>query len=254
MKDKKIENMKTGGKILGDVLSELVKSIRPGMTEIGLDRQAEELITAKGAKPGFKLVPGYKHTLCVSTNDAVVHGIPSSRVFKPGDVVGIDCGVYFGGYHTDMAQTVYLASEGPKNAEIERFLKAGEDALFAGIDQARGGNRVGNISASMQAIIEGSGFSVVRSLVGHGVGRELHEKPDIPGFLSSNTEETPLLKPGMTIAIEIIYNMGGAEVVYKGEDDWTIVTADGKISGLFERSILITDRKPVILTPLASNR
>ncbi len=249
MNNIKVKNMKEGGKILGDVVSELVKIIKPGMSEIELDKKAEELIVAKGGEPGFKLVPGYNNTLCISTNDVVVHGIPKSRILKQGDVVGIDCGVYFGGYHTDMAQTVYLAPEGPKNAEIVRFLRAGEAAMNAGIDQARSGNRVGHISRAMQKVIEGNGYSVVKSLVGHGVGRQLHERPEIPGYLARKVEKTPLLKSGMTLAIEIIYNMGSADVAYTQDDDWTIVTSDGKISGLFERSIFVRDGEPLILTP-----
>lgn len=243
--EKEIEVMREGGRILAEVLWEVLQKVKPGVSEIELDKMAEKLILKKGGKPGFKMVPGYNHTLCISTNETIVHGIPGTYKFKEGDVVGIDCGVFYKGFHTDMSETVSLGSL--KNSEINLFLKTGKEALNKGIEKAILGNRIGDISKAIQEIIESSGYSVVRSLVGHGVGRELHEDPEVPGFLDKEISETPALKVGMTIAIEVIYNMEAPDVVYS-QDGWTIKTADGGISGLFERTIAITDKGTEILT------
>ena len=252
-----IEIMKEGGKILAETLSEVLNYIKPGVSEIKLNQLAEKLILKKGAKPAFRMVKGYNHTLCISTNDAVVHGVPSDYKFKEGDVIGVDCGVYYRGFNTDAAHTVRVQSSkfpaspaGGKvqSDEVDRFLRIGEKALEEAIKVAKAGNRVGHISKTIQDIIEGNGYSVVRSLVGHGVGKKLHEDPEVPGFLDTKIEETPSLKDGMTIAIEVIYNMGKSEVMYKGDDKWAIRTADGSISGLFEKTIAISAGNPVILT------
>jgi methionyl aminopeptidase len=251
----KIENMTRAGEILSGVLSDLTKSVKPGITELELDSLAEKLILKKGAFPGFKKVPGYKHSICVSVNDVVVHGIPTKRVLSEGDIVGIDCGVYLGGYHTDMAETVVVKSPKLKvKSPIGRFLEVGKRAMFAGIKQARAGKRVGDISQAMQKVIENAGYSVVRNLVGHGVGKSLHEAPEIPGYLAGKIEDTPKLTEGQTLAIEIIYNMGKPGVVYAGNDDWTIVSEDRSISGLFERTILVEKGMPRLLTRLEGDR
>lgn len=248
--DQEIKIMKAGGKILADVLFEVLEHAKPGISELELDQLAEKLILEKGGEPGFKKVEGYKHTICVSTNDVVVHGIPTNYVLKEGDKVGIDCGVYYKGFHTDMAQTIKIKDEGLmiKHDEVGRFLKTGERAMWEGIKAAKLGNRVGDISKAIQGVVEGQGYSVVRSLIGHGVGKELHEDPEVPGFLDVPIEKTPELKSGMTIAIEAIYNMGKNDVVYSDGDGWTIRTQDGSLSGLFERSIAITSDGPLILT------
>lgn len=256
----KITQMEKAGKILGDVLSEVMDFIKPGVTELEIDALADKLIAQKGGFPGFKKVPGYHHATCISTNDVVVHGIPTDRVVEEGDIVGVDCGVWLNGYHTDMAETRRVSTVNESNKltvdeeKIDKFLNTGKKALFAGIKQAMPGNHVGDISKAIQDIVEGSGYKVVHSLVGHGVGRELHESPEIPGYLEKTIEKTPLLKPGMTIAIEVIYNMGSAEVVYTEGDDWTIVTEDGEVSGLFERTVLITEKGPKIITRYASDK
>ena len=258
--DKQIEDMRHGGKILAEVLLEVLKHAKPGVSELELDKLAEELIIKKGGEPGFKRVDGYNHTICISINSVVVHGIPTNYKIKEGDVVGIDCGVLYNGLNTDMAETIYVKSQkskvlvkgqsssGRKSSEIDKFLETGKRALDEGIRQARVGNRVGHISKAIQSIVEGEGYSVVESLVGHGVGEDLHEDPEVPGFLSGDINGTPLLKENMTIAVEVIYNMGGKDVVYRGDDNWTISTADNSISGLFERTIVITKRGPVFLT------
>ncbi len=238
--------MRKAGRMLGEVLEETLKNVKPGVTELALDTIAEKLTFEKGGEPGFRKVPGYKHTICVATNSVVVHGIPKERKLVEGDIIGIDGGVFLEGFHSDMAETVAVGNVKP---ELKKFLQAGKDAMYAGIRQAKAGNRVGDISQAVQEIVEKQGgYSVVRSLVGHGVGRELHEDPQIPGYLEKKIEHTPLLEAGMTIAVEVIYNMGGRKVVYEGSDDWTIESEDGSLSGVFERTIVITEAGPELLT------
>lgn len=254
----KIQAMRAGGKILGDTLSYLVKNVKSGMSEIEIDKMAENFIVKRGGEPGFKRVEDYKNTICISINNVVVHGIPTARKINEGDIVGIDCGVFYEGYHTDMSETVKIlngrAQIFRKGTEVksgtDKFIKTGKIALFEGIKQAKAGNRVGNISSKIQEIVEGEGNSIVRSLVGHGVGKNLHEEPEVPGYLKGKVESTPELTEGMTIAIEVIYNMGKNGVSYAGEDDWTIVTSDGSNSGLFERTVLVQNGEPEILTKL----
>lgn len=245
---KEIESMKKGGHMLAVALQEALDAIRPGITEGELDKIVEKSIRAQGGEPGFMRVPGYHHTICTATNEVIVHGIPGPYALKKGDVICIDAGVYYDRLHTDMAETVIVGGEEAADPKVVEFLETGKKALLAGIEQAKGGNRVGHISQVIQEIVEGKGYSVVRTLVGHGVGKELHEEPEVPGYLHGKLERTPLLKPGMTIAVEVIYAMGGPDVVYANDDGWTIRTADNSLSGVFERSILITEGKPVVLT------
>ncbi len=242
---KEVEVMQRGGKILAEVLFETLSNVKPGISELELDKIAEDLIIKKGGTPGFKLVEGYHNTICISVNDVVVHGIPTNRKIKDGDVVGIDCGVFFEGFHTDMAETIAV---GDVSSEVHKFLKTGKFAMEQGIERAILGNRVGDISEIIQSIVEKEGYSVVESLVGHGVGKELHEDPEVPGFLIDDIKDTPELKENMTIAVEVIYNMGKKGVVYGGDDGWTISTADRSLSGLFERTIVITKSGPMVIT------
>ncbi|MBI4089485.1 MAG: type I methionyl aminopeptidase [Candidatus Levybacteria bacterium] len=241
-----IEIMRQGGKILAYVLSELANYIKPDISELDIDRLAEKLILEKGAVPGFKKVDGYKHATCISTNDVVVHGIPTEYRLKEGDIVGIDCGVYYKGFHTDMAQTLRVSTQNYN--KIDKFLETGEKAMWEGIKAAKLGNRIGDISKAIQDVVEGQRYSVVRSLIGHGVGKELHEEPEVPGFLDQAISRTPKLYDGMTIAVEVIYNMGKSDVIYSINDGWTIKSKDGSLSGLFERTIAITREGPLILT------
>jgi len=241
-----IEIMKVGGHMLATTLFKTLEAIKPGMSEAEIDKMAEESILRLGGKPGFKKVKGYHHTICASTNNVVVHGIPGPYVLKVGDIIGIDCGVFYKGFHTDMSETIRVGAQ--KNEAVDTFLKTGKYALEEAIKVAKPGNRVGHISKTIQDIVEGKGYSIVRSLIGHGVGRELHEEPEVPGFLHGSISRTPELKVGMTIAIEVIYNMGKPEVEYSGKDDWTIVSADGSLSGVFERTVVITENGPLMLT------
>jgi methionyl aminopeptidase len=236
--------MQEGGKILASTIEKVIEALKPGVSELDLENIAVAEIIKGGGKPSFKMVPGYKHALCLATNDAIVHGIPGQYHFKEGDVVGIDCGVFYKGFHTDMSESAIVGSI---DKETEKFLTIGKKALLEAIAEAKVGNRIGHISKKIQDIVEGSGYSVVRTLIGHGVGEELHEEPEVPGFLDRKIEQTPLLKEGMTLAIEVIYNMGGKETKYD-QDGWTIRTKDGKVSGLFERTVAITNDGPVILT------
>lgn len=246
--EEEIQRMVEGGKILSEVLSKVLESIKPGVSEKDLDELAEKEIFKKGGEPGFKKVKGYKNTICVSTNSVVVHGIPTDYKLKEGDVVGVDCGVFYKGFHTDMSETVRVRSSKVEPDDVDRFLEVGKKALKEAVKIATGGNRVGDISKKIQEIVEKeNGYSVVRSLVGHGVGRVLHEEPEVPGFLIGDINDTPLLKPGMTIAVEVIYNMGRYEVEVL-EDGWTIRTKDKSISGVFEKTIALTAGLPLILT------
>ena len=246
-----IDIMAKGGKILSDTMWEVLKHAKPGVSELELDALAEKLIKKAGAEPGFKKVEGYKHTICISTNDVVVHGIPTPYRFQEGDIIGIDCGVFLEGFHTDMSESMQVKSQSSnlKDTKVEEFLAVGKKALEEAIKQVKPGNRIGHVSETIQHIVEGGGYSVVRELIGHGVGKELHEDPPVPGYLSGKMERTPLLREGMVIAVEVIYNMGRKEVVMSGKDDWTIVTKDGSLSGLFERTVAVTRDGHKILTP-----
>lgn len=240
-----IEKMKEGGKILAKILEEIKKEVKSGIITLELDKRAEELIKQSGGKPSFKMVKGYKWTTCMCVNEVVVHGVPGNYKLKEGDVLGIDIGLFYKGFHTDMAWTLRVQTQ---NDEVDRFLEAGKRALEEAIKMAKVGNYVGHVSQAIQETIEKAGFSPVRALVGHGVGRNLHEEPQIPCFLRGKIEDTPKLKEGMTLAIEIIYNQGKPEVVYGSDDGWTIKTADGKLSGLFEHTVAVLEGGPEILT------
>lgn len=248
--EEEIKIMTISGHILAETLFEVLKHVKPGVSEIELDKLADKLIVEKGGEPGFKKVKGYHNATCISTNDVVVHGIPSDYLLKEGDVIGIDCGVYYKGFHTDMSETIRVQNSEFRiqNDEIDKFLQTGKKALEEGIKAAKLGNHVGDISKTIQDIVEGRGYSIVKSLVGHGVGRDLHEEPEVPGYLYGNINKTPILKEGMTIAVEVIYNMGKNEVVLANNDGWTIKTKDGSFSGVFERSIAITGNGTIILT------
>lgn len=249
--EEEIKIMVASGHILAEVLNQVLKRVKPDISELELDSLAEKLIIEKGGEPGFKKVPGYKHAICVSTNDVVVHGVPSEYRLKEGDIIGIDCGVYYKGFHSDMSETIRVRSEDSKiktNDPTDKFLQTGKKALEKGIKAAKLGNHVGDISKTIQDIVEGNGYSVVRSLVGHGVGRDLHEEPEVPGYLMGSINKTPILREGMVLAVEVIYNMGKSEVVQEVADGWSIKTEDGSLSGVFERTLAITKNGPLVLT------
>lgn len=247
---KEIEIMKRGGKMLSDVLWEVMEATKPGVTELELDALADRLIRERGGEPGFKRVPGWHHAICVSTNDVVVHGIPTNYQFKEGDVVGVDCGVFLEGFHTDMAETKIVSGQSRKtqNLETVKFLRTGKKALEEAIKIANPGNRIGDISKTIQNIVEKQGgYHITRSLIGHGVGHELHEEPEVPGYVIGPRLKTPLIQDGMTFAVEVIYIQGTPEVVLD-RDGWTIRSKDGSIAGLFERTVAITNEGMIVLT------
>lgn len=238
-----IEIMKKSGEICAEALSEVLKNVEPGVTCLSLDKIAQEQIEKKGALPSFKTVDEYKWTICTTLNEQVVHGIPVDCRLSQGDILGIDIGALYDGYHSDLAISVPV---GQITEEKKRFLEVGRKTLETAISQARLGNRIGDISSTIQEKIEAAGYSVVKSLTGHGVGRELHEEPMVPGF--GKPKSGPALLENMVIAIEVIYTNGSGKV-YLEEDDWTITATDGTLGGLFEKTVQITKSGPIVLTP-----
>lgn len=235
--------IRESGRIASKALKRAVESVEIGVSGLEVDKIVAEEIYKQGGDLSYKTVPGYKYATCITVNEEVVHGMPTSRRFENGDLVSIDLAVVYKGWHTDCAWSVLLGKE----REKEKFLKTGEEALLLGIAQAVDGHRVGDISFAIQTKIEGAGYSVVRSLVGHGVGRSLHEDPEIPGF--GEQGKGPILKTGMTLAIEVIYTKGKSDVVLR-EDGWTFVTADKSSGGLFEMTVIVGKEKAEVLTDL----
>lgn len=251
--EEEIEIMKASGKILSDVMQILLANCRVGQSLKKLDKIAQSEIKKRQGEPSFKLVKGYKWSICSCINDVVVHGIPTGYQLKPGDVVGLDCGVYYRSFHTDSSWTIRIPHEG-KADEIDRFLMVGKKALLKAMKQVKPGNYIYDISKTIMDTVGKEGFSVVKTLVGHGIGRNLHENPEVPGFVTSELirETTPKIEPGLVLAIEVIYNMGTGDIVYKGDDGWTIATKDGKISGLFETTVACVAHGALVLTPIQS--
>lgn len=236
--------MRKCGVIASSALRKALDSIKVGVSEIEVDKAVEAEIYKLGGELSYKTVPGYKFAICITVNDQVVHGIPTERKFKMGDVVSVDLAVAYKGWHTDCAWSVLVGSD-KADKDKEKFLQLGEQALWDGIAQAIDGNRIGDISNAIQTRIEGAGYSVVRSLVGHGIGRSMHEDPEIPGVGKKGTGF--LLKSGMTLAIEAIYTMGRCEIVLQ-EDGWTYSTADKSLGGLFEMTVVVGKEKAEVLT------
>ena len=237
-----IEKMRKSNAIVAAILEELRKKIRPGVKTIELDRLSEDLALKKGARPAFKGYRGYPYSLCTSVNSEVVHGMPSERELKEGDIVSLDFGILNDGYYGDAAVTVPVGEITPG---ARKLLKITEEALFRGIVEVKAGNRIGDISAAIQGHVEAAGYSVVRDLVGHGIGKSLHEDPQVPNYGSGGRGIE--LKPGMVFAIEPMVNEGTYRVEIL-RDGWTVVTADGKLSAHFEHSVAITENGPVILS------
>ena len=240
-----IEKIRASDIIVANILNELRNMIKPGITTIELDRYSEELALKMGAKPAFKGYRGYPFSLCTSVNGEVVHGMPSDRVLKAGDIISLDFGIYHKGYYGDSAITVPV---GEVSRVSQALISTTEDALHCGIEEMRAGNRLGDISAAIQECVEAAGFSVVRDFVGHGIGRSLHEDPQIPNF--GVRGRGIKLKTGMVFAIEPMVNEGTYKVKVL-DDGWTVVTADGKLSAHFEHSVAITEDGPAILSKVA---
>jgi methionyl aminopeptidase len=247
---REIDRMAEGGAILAAARDLLEKSVRPGISTIELDRIAEDFIRSKpGAKPSFKGLYGFPGSICTSINNEIVHGIPSKkRVLRDGDIVSLDIGVLFEGYHTDSATTVGVGEIPEQSA---RLLDATRRALDAGVAAARAGNHIGDIGAAVQGVVEAAGFSVVKDLVGHGIGESFHEEPQVPNF--GKPQRGTRLVPGLTIAIEPMVNAGRADTRTM-PDKWTIVTVDGSRSAHFEHTVAITENGPRVLTASAQPR
>ncbi|GAB4536896.1 MAG: type I methionyl aminopeptidase [Thermodesulfovibrionia bacterium] len=237
-----IKRMAEACRIVAEVFDEIGRMIEPGITTKEIDRFVESFIISKKAYPAFKGYRGYPASVCISVNEEVVHGIPSSRRLKEGDIVSLDIGVYYKGFYGDGAVTFPI---GEITESAERLLRVTEDALYKGIENAVIGKRVFDISYAIQSYVEGNGFSVVRNFVGHGIGRELHEEPQVPNF-GKEGEGHPLME-GMTLAIEPMVNAGKSDVIILN-DGWTAVTRDGSLSAHFEHTVAVTSNGPVILT------
>ena len=237
-----IELLRENNLLVSATLAELGKHIRPGVTTLDLDRIAEEYIRSHGADPGFLGSGGFPNTLCVSVNEQVVHGIPSSYVLKEGDIVSVDCGTFMKGFYGDSAYTFAVGEIAPNVSELLRVTK---EALYKGVAQAKVGNRTGDVGYAVQEHAEKHGFSVVRELVGHGLGRKMHEEPEVPNYGARG--RGPLLKAGMVICIEPMINMGTRQVVFE-KDGWTVRTKDRKPAAHFEFAVAITKDGPDVLT------
>lgn len=238
-----IELMRDAGRIVSEILDELERAVAPGVSTWDLDQLAERLIYQKGAKPAFKGYRGFPSCLCASVNAEVVHGIPSrKRKLQDGDLMKLDFGVIYKGYFGDSARTVPVGNVKP---EAQALIDATRESLYKGIEQMKPGNRVGDIGAAVQKYVEAKGFAVVRDFVGHGIGKALHELPQVPNY--GDAGSGPKLRPGMVLALEPMVNVGTFKVKLL-DDDWTAVTLDGKLSAHFEHTVAITEDGPDILT------
>ena len=240
--DEEIELLRAANQIVARTLAEVAKMIAPGVTTLKLDAVAEEYIRSQGAVPGFKGYGGFPGTLCVSVNENVVHGIPSNYALREGDIVSVDCGAVKDGYNGD---STYTFCVGEVDEEVKRLLRTTKESLYIGIEHAVEGNRIGDIGHAIQEYCEKRGYGVVREMCGHGVGRKLHEDPDVPNYGRRGTG--PLIKNGMVIAIEPMINMGSKNIVIE-RDGWTTRTKDRKPSAHYEHTIAIHHGKPDILS------
>ena len=243
-----IDTMRRASVIVAEVLQTLKETVKPGMTTLDLDEIAERMTYERGAKPAFKgySVGGrvFNHSLCTSINEEIVHGIPSDRVLKEGDILGMDFGVVYEGFYGDSAVTVGL---GQVSSEAERLMQVTETALYEGIETLREGNRLGDLGSTIQGIAERSGYSVVREFVGHGIGKKLHEEPPVPNY--GDAGKGCRLRAGMVLAVEPMVNAGKKEISIL-EDGWTAVTRDRSLAAHFEHSIAITADGPFVLSRL----
>ena len=241
--EREIELMRESCRLLAIVHKEMEEAIRPGMTTMDIDSIGDSVIRKLGCIPNFKNYHGYPASVCVSVNDEVVHGIPSKkRILQEGDIVSLDAGLIYKGYHSDAARTHAVGEISP---QARKLMDVTKQSFFEGIKMAKAGNHLHDISNAIDAFIKPYGYGIVRDLVGHGIGTQLHEDPQIPNFAQSRRGMK--LRPGMTLAIEPMINIGRADVVWL-DDDWTVVTEDGSLSAHYENTILITDGEPEILT------
>ncbi len=238
-----VELMREAGRILAIAHEELAKQVKPGMSTLDVDRIGEEIIRSYGCIPSFLNYNGYPASICVSINEEVVHGIPNkNRVIQEDDIVSLDAGVIYKGYHSDAARTLIMPAV---SEEVRKLVEVTKQSFFEGMKQAIPGNHVVDIARAIQEYVESFGYSVVRDLIGHGVGSKLHEDPEVPNFVTR--KKGAKLRPGMTIAIEPMINMGVYDVYWE-DDDWTVVTEDGLPSAHYENTVLITEGEPEILS------
>lgn len=240
--EEEIDILKQNAEIVSRTLAEVGRNIKPGVSTLELDGIAEQFIRDHGAVPGFLGFNGYPNTLCISINSAVVHGIPSKYQLEEGDVVSVDCGTIYKGFYGDSAYTFAVA---PVSVPVKKLLKVTEESLYKGIEMAIDGNRVGDISHAVQRHAEANGFSVVRELVGHGIGKEMHEKPEVPNY--GNKGKGPKLHSGMVICIEPMINLG-TKNIYQEDDGWTIRTYDRKPSAHYELTVVVQKDKANVLS------
>ncbi len=238
-----VEKMRCAGRIVAGTIDAVLAAVRPGIETAVLDAVAEGYIRERGATPSFKGYRGFPASICVSINEQVVHGIPGRRVLAEGDLLSLDFGAIWEGYHADSAVTVFVGR--PPSAEAERLVRATEESLEAGIAQIRPGGRLSDVSHAIERVVEGAGYSVVREYVGHGIGRSLHEDPQIPNY--GPPGRGPALRSGLVLAVEPMVTMGDWPTRVLA-DDWTVVTADGSLSAHFEHTIAVTDAGHEVLT------
>lgn len=240
-----IELMIEGGKILRNVVEKLKPFIKQGTTTNEIDQLAEKFILEFGAEPSFKKVKDYYWTICAPINEQVVHTPPSNRVLKNGDIFTLDIGVYYKGFHTDFAETYLIGDPDQKKLN---FLRVGKETLDKAIKNCQVNGRLGQISKTIEEEIYKNNFFILRDLTGHGIGRQLHEDPYVFGYLDIPIEKTILLKPGLVIAIEVIYSLGSEEIAYEKNNNWSVITKDRSLSACFEKTIAFTEKKVLVLT------
>lgn len=238
--------MRQGGNILKKVINKLLDKAVVGVSTISLNQKAEQLIKEYGALPSFKMVKNYQWATCFPINNQIVHTPPSKAILKAGDLLTIDIGVYYRSYHTDYAITIAV---GGADETIEKFLKTGGETLTYAIEQVKAGNFIGNISQAINQNISKNGYFVIKELTGHGIGKNLHEDPLIPGYLNvSSVDRTPKIKNGMVLAVEVIYAVGSSQIVPEKGNNWSLTTKDGSLSACFEKTIAVVDGRPLFLT------
>ncbi len=237
-----LDLMRKSADLLGRAHGEVAKHVKPGISTLALDKIAEEFIKDNGALPSFLNYGGFPASLCISVNEVVVHGIPSKYELKEGDIISIDCGVFFNGFHSDSAYTYPI---GEISEEVAKLLETTKESLYEGINKTRVGNRIGDVSFAIQKYCEKKGYSVVRELVGHGVGKKLHEKPEVPNFGKRGSGVK--IQNGLVIAIEPMINLGKKKVIQEN-DNWTIRTLDRKPSAHYEHTVAVVNNEPEILT------
>ena len=244
--EEEIKIMSEGGKKLKQILKRLIKFVKPGITTLAIENEAQRLIKEEKAEVSFDKVEGYQFATCLPVNEQIVHTPPSERVLKKGDLLTIDIGLYYQGFHTDCAKTMVVGEE--EKGEIKRFLDTGREALKKAIEKIKVGGYLGEASKAIETIIKKNSYFVIKKLTGHGIGKDLHEDPFVFGFLDRPLEETLKIKPGLVLAVEVIYSMGTEEMVFEKDNDWSIVTKDGSLSACFEKTVAVTKNGVFILT------